>query len=881
MQKQKHSKTLKNTQKNILKKTVKFPKMSYLKLLQEAKQILLVDIDKGMQILHSALEEANKKEDWKNKADISIELSEAYLLKGQLSTCLELLQSTQEIYNNINDIFGTYKCLYLLGKCYLLVKDYDRAMLIYLKALSQLKKINNLKEFAIYRINNLKEFANCKLQMGIIYFNLQSYKHALAIFKEALSVYEEVTFKQGVIEVCYWIGETCFRLENYTDTQTYLQNAIVLSGFSKNLTIFKTYIIYCLTHIELDNLNRAEVYITKAIEIFEELQLHSSKLLLLKAQAKLKLAHNNYEEAEKLLEEALLLAKEQNLDEENEFLILYSRCFEMKGDYKNALHYANEHNKITQIFNQEFSNLRLKNAHLLYDLEKAQKEVEEHLGIINDKNKLIIDISNYLRNQLNDLIGITNLLSNSSLNEQQNEFLNLIQNTNYELLNATNNIYTVINTIPNKKQITEFSLVNELKKIQQYFAPIAINKKLLFNLYIDPQIPELLLGNMFAFHQTIYNLLLNSFNYVQAGFIQCNLNIIEIKNTEVFIKVEVIDSGVGMNNFFEYQKTTNKVYKPTLGLGLVAIKKNIADNNQKIAVNSEVNKGTTISFDWMFTLAKTANKPKTNKKGANKPQKNININGTLCLIVINNPSNATFIKKIIENSGGVVQKADNIESILNSIQSNAFDVVITDIEQTHFDGFYLTQCIRQHPNKTIKHIPIIGLSSKLEYAFYEKAISIGMNEFLVKPIDQIELIETIKRLLPQTFDKIKPKAVQSNGSSTVPYLAHLHKKMNGNVENMIAMVEVLLHQIPNTLIEMEKAIADENWLKLQFEAHKINSTISIVGVDELTDVIKTFDQYSFNRQNLQEIPDLLRKFKIQAKKIEEKLYREMMLLKAK
>ncbi|CRX38891.1 PAS domain-containing sensor histidine kinase [Estrella lausannensis] len=255
--------------------------------------------------------------------------------------------------------------------------------------------------------------------------------------------------------------------------------------------------------------------------------------------------------------------------------------------------------------NESVNELKLHEEELIHAKDQA-------LTANRAKSSFLANMSHEIRTPLNVITGMTELLYNTNINDRQERFIQGIRDASEILLTLVNQILDLskIEVGEFKLEESEFNLADLVKEILLLFYPKASQKNLRLNLFFDPKLLKPFIGDSFRLKQILINLLGNSLKFTATGFVELRVTLKRVTPEKEWIRFEVIDSGIGMDEetkaklftpFTQGDSSTTRQYGGT-GLGLAICKKLVGLMQGDIQVLSTKGAGTTFFFDLPMSV---------------------------------------------------------------------------------------------------------------------------------------------------------------------------------------------------------------------------------------------------------------------------------------
>ena len=373
------------------------------------------------------------------------------------------------------------------------------------------------------------------------------------------------------------------------------------------------------------------------------------------------------------------------------------------------------------------------------------KEKSERLALA--KSKFFSTVSHELRTPLYGVIGLsTILLENKGLEDHKEDLKTLKFSADY-LLALINDVLQLSKIDSNKFHNEEinFDLKDQLQSIFSSFEYMRVQNKNELVLELDPDLPKLVKGNSFRLSQVLMNLVGNACKFTENGRITLKVDLIQDLDELYKLKFSVKDTGIGIAPnkraiiFDEFSQVENADYTyQGTGLGLPIVARLLALSNSKIELESELGEGSNFWFELEFL--------KADDKALQKEKYVFDIKvlkGKRILVAEDNRINQIVTKKILERNKMICEMAQNGEEVVMAAKSNAYDLILMDLNMPLKSGFVAAKEIRIS-NKTI---PIVALTAVEVDEVRNDIYDSGMNDIIVKPYDNDMFLQVISRNL--------------------------------------------------------------------------------------------------------------------------------------
>ncbi|GGW97842.1 aerobic respiration two-component sensor histidine kinase ArcB [Alteromonas halophila] len=461
-----------------------------------------------------------------------------------------------------------------------------------------------------------------------------------------------------------------------------------------------------------------------------------------------------------------------------------------------------------------------------------------------DKTRFIATISHELRTPLNGIVGLSRMLRDSELSQEQFSWVSTIYASAITLGNIFNDIIDLDKLDRDKLELSlkTVSLKDFTEELSSIIKLLAKDKDLELKTAINEPLPQLVEVDGTRLRQILWNILFNAVKFTQKGHVSLSVSATRPDNDKSLVTFVIEDTGVGIPEeeldkiFAMYYQVDHPDHQSATGTGIgLAICRQMVDLMQgDIRVSSQVGKGTRFEIELPVQISHKPMQPAE-----------LQVTGLSILLVEDIELNVMVAKALLEKLGQKVDVAMTGQEAIDKARANHYDLVLLDIQLPDMNGFDVASVL--HEEDLVTQTPIVALTANV-IKKREEYLQNGMDDVIAKPVKKSRVIEVFNELFhappaPLEIDGKVEKPDPEKTLSNILDMELLQMLVDTIGEDMVrASVKVFQDKMPEYMEILQLSLTADEKSEVCSQAHKIKGAAGSVGLARVQRIANQIQQ---------------------------------------
>jgi len=513
-----------------------------------------------------------------------------------------------------------------------------------------------------------------------------------------------------------------------------------------------------------------------------------------------------------------------------------------------------------QIVNQGML-LRLEAENNQHELQRAR---DEAMAASRTKGEILATLGHEIKTPVNGVLGMADLLLDSSLDTRQKHLVNAIRRSSESLLGVIDHVLDYSNIESGKLELREelFNLRQLLEDVYDMMRMPAADKQLKFTANLTGSLPQQVWGDPVRLRQVLVNLLGNAIKYTKQGEVSLDLSVLWESDQEIAVQISVSDTGPGIPEsrqeavFRPFEQVENDAAQPRQGsgLGLCIVRELLQLMHSDITLDSVVDEGSRFSFVLHLRPQQRSAAPLAVDVRSEVNVDTDSVEVMKVLLLEGDAANRKVALAMLANLHVDVQATEDAGDLIKAMEDDCYHLLLIGCQKPEADSVVIAERIRQHELVSQQpRIPILAITTEAGRGVGTRLRAAGIDGYLSKPFDS----EMLRSKLLQLADPARCKRMNHDSVINPVIIDQLQKNGPERLRNAITLY---LWNAPEQMDTISAALIAGNRKKVREAVKKLKLASEAMGAEKVAALCERMEAES-GKEEAVKLPELLAELK--------------------